>query len=107
MSAIFVEYLSVPARDKARTVTLRQSVDAGRLTPDVGPAVQRPAPSGRTAGNYVEYAYKVTEGGTVRPVAGIWWDDARTPVAAYLLAYWKEGVGENWAPMRDLWSRYA
>jgi hypothetical protein len=37
----------------------------------------------------------------------MWWDDARTPVAGYLLAYWKEGLGEKWEPMRDLWSRYA
>ena len=107
MSAIFVEYKSVAERDKARATTLEQSVDARKLTPGVGPATQRPAPSGRTAGNYVEYAYKVTEGGTARPVAGLWWDDAHTPVAAYLLAYWKEGVGQSWEPMRDLWSRYA
>lgn len=107
MSAIFVEYKSVAGRDKTRAATLKQGADASILTPGIDPATQRRAPSGRTAGNYVEYGYSVTEGGTVRPVAGIWWDDTRTPVAAYLLAYWKEGVGQNWAPMRDLWSRYA
>jgi hypothetical protein len=107
MSAIFVEYRSITDRDKARVKALGQNVDARALTPGVGPAAERPAPSGRTTGNYVEYAYKLTERGTTRTVSGIWWDDAQTPVAAYLLAYWKEGVGESWEPMRDLWSRYA
>jgi hypothetical protein len=107
MTAIFVEYTSVAARDKARVTTLGQNVDARTLTPGVGAAKERAAPSGRTSGNYVEYAYKLTENNVTRTVSGIWWDDARTPVAAYLLAYWKDGVGESWAPMRDIWTRYA
>jgi hypothetical protein len=107
MSAIFVEYKSVADRDKARVRTLSQNVDARTLTPGVGPSVERPTPSNRTNGNYVEYAYALTESGTTRTVAGIWWDDAQTPIAAYLLAYWKDGIGERWEPMRDLWSRYA
>jgi hypothetical protein len=107
MSAFFVEYAAIADRDKARVNTLRQNVDARTLTPGAGAAVQRPAPSGRTNGNYVEYAYRLTEGGVTRPVAAIWWDDAHTPVAGYLLAYWKEGLGESWDPMRDLWARYA
>jgi hypothetical protein len=107
MSAIFVEYNSIAERDKARVKTLGQNVDARTLTPGVGAATQRPAPSGRTNGNYVEYAYKLTEAGVTRPVAAVWWDDAQTPVAGYLLAYWEEGLGESWDPMRDLWARYA
>ena len=107
MSAIFVEYKSAADRDKARVKALGQAVDARTLTPGVGPAVERTSPSGRTTGNYLEYAYRLTESGTTRTVSGIWWDDAQTPVAGYLLAYWKEGVGEKWEPMRDLWSRYA
>jgi hypothetical protein len=107
MTAIFVEYTSPAARDKARVTTLGQNVDARTLTPGVGAATEKAAPSGRTSGNYVEYAYKLTENTITRTVSGIWWDDARTPVAAYLLAYWKDGVGESWAPMRDIWTRYA
>ncbi|OJF15104.1 hypothetical protein [Couchioplanes caeruleus] len=103
MSVIFVEYASSADRDKARVATLGQNVDARTLTPGVGPAGERATPSGRSNGNYVEYAYKVAN----RTVAGIWWDDASTPVAAYLLAYWKEGTGEKWEPMRDIWARYA
>ncbi|GAA0457042.1 hypothetical protein Ade02nite_06060 [Paractinoplanes deccanensis] len=107
MSAIFVEYNSVAERDKARVKALGQAVDARTLTPGVGQPTEGPTPSGRTTGNYVEYAYRLTEGGTTRTVNGIWWDDAQTPVAGFLLAYWKEGLGEKWEPMRDLWSRYA
>ena len=104
MSVIFVEYRTVADRDKARVKTLGQNVDARTLTPGVGEAVpQRATPSGRVNGNYVEYAYQ-TSG---RTVSGIWWDDSATPVAAYLLAYWKEGTGQKWEPMRDVWTRYA
>jgi hypothetical protein len=103
MSVIFVEYDSTAERDKARVSTLAQNVDARTLTPGVGAAVQRPTPSGRTSGNYVEYAYRAAG----RTVSAIWWDDAATPVAAYLLAFWKEGAGEKWEPMRDVWARYA
>jgi hypothetical protein len=107
MSAIFVEYESVAERDKARVKAMGQAVDARTLTPGVAPAAERPTPSGRTTGNYLEYAFRLTEGGTTRTVSGMWWDDAQAPVAGYLLAYWKEGLGEKWEPMRDLWSRYA
>jgi hypothetical protein len=55
----------------------------------------------------VEYAYTVTELTIKRIVGDIWWDGSRTPVAAYMLAYWKDGVGESWESMRDVWSRYA
>jgi hypothetical protein len=107
MSAIFVEYKSIADRDKARVRNLGENVDARSLTPGAGPAVEKTTPSGRVTGNYVEYAYKLTEGGNTRIVSGIWWDDAQTPIAGYLLAFWKEGLGERWEPMRDLWSRYA
>jgi len=103
MSLIFVEYVTIADRDKARVNTLGQNVDARTLTPGVGAAVERATPSGRTTGNYVEYAYQASG----RTVSGIWWDDSATPVAAYLLAFWKEGAGQKWEPMRDVWARYA
>jgi hypothetical protein len=104
MSVIFVEYATLADRDKARVKTLGQNVDARTLTPGAaGTAVERASPSGRTNGNYVEYAYQAAG----RTVSGIWWDDSATPVAAYLLAYWKEGTGQKWEPMRDVWARYA
>jgi hypothetical protein len=73
----------------------------------VAAATDKTAPSGRTTGNYVEYAYQVTERDVVRTVSGIRWDDVQAPVGAYLLASWADGIGANWAPMRDLWGRYA
>jgi hypothetical protein len=101
MSAFFVEYKTPADRDKARKRLNAQAKDALNLTP--GAAAARTGASG----DYVEYAYRLTEGGVTRTVAGIWWDDAQTPIAGYLLAYWKDGLGERWEPMRDLWSRYA
>ncbi|WP_305782764.1 hypothetical protein [Symbioplanes lichenis] len=103
MSVIFVEYATVAERDAARDTTLKQNIDARTLTPGAAEAGPKAAPSGRTNGNYVEYAYQVSG----RTVAGIWWDDAGTPVAGYLLAYWKEGIGQKWEPIRDVWARYA
>lgn len=104
MSLIFVEYATAADRDKARVKTLGQNVDARTLAPGAAEAtVERATPSGRTNGNYVEYAYQASG----RVVSGIWWDDAASPVAAYLLAYWKEGTGQSWEPMRDVWARYA
>lgn len=107
MSAIFVEYSSAAERDKALAKARKQADDARTLTPGVAPATEREAPSGRTSGNYLEYAYRLTESGTTRTVSALWWDDTQAPVAGYLMAYWAEGLGEKWEPMRDLWSRYA
>ena len=107
MSAIFVEYDSPADRDEARVKALERAVEARTLTPGVAPMTERVSPSGRTTGNYLEYAYRLTESGTTRTISGIWWDDAQAPVAGYLLAYWDEAVGGKWEPMRDLWSRYA
>ncbi|WP_250001638.1 hypothetical protein [Actinoplanes sp. M2I2] len=107
MSAIFVEYVSVAERDKARATVQGQVAGARALAPGVARPAEVTTPSRRTSGDYVEYAYRLTESGTTRTVSGLWWDDARTPVAGYLLAYWKDGLGEKWEPMRDLWSRYA
>ncbi|WP_433368726.1 hypothetical protein ACQPZX_42120 [Actinoplanes sp. CA-142083] len=101
MSALFVEYKTTADRDKARGDLKKQAEDARTLTPGAG----QNAP--KTSGNYVEYAYPLTEGGVTRTVAGIWWEDPQAPAAAYVLAYWKDGLGERWEPMRDLWSRYA
>ncbi|WP_127497057.1 hypothetical protein [Actinoplanes solisilvae] len=107
MSAIFVEYSSTAERDKARAKVLAQADDARTLTKGVAAPTERDSPSGRTNGNYLEYAYRLTESGATRTISALWWDDAQSPVAGYLLAYWAEGLGEKWEPIRDLWSRYA
>ncbi|MFI5491162.1 hypothetical protein [Actinoplanes sp. NPDC051859] len=103
MSVVFVEYATFADRDKARNVVIGQAHDAASFAPGVEPSGERVTPSGRVNGYYAEHAYRADD----RTVAGIWWDNSRTPVGAYLLAYWKEGVDEKWEPIRDIWSRYA
>jgi len=107
MSVIFVKYATLPDRDKARFNILSQNVDARALTPGAAPAGEKAAPSGRTSGSYAEFAYTLDENKVKQTVAGIWWDDTETPAAAYMLGFWKAGLGESWEPMRDVWARYA
>ena len=107
MSVIFVKYATLPDRDKARFNILSQNVDARALTPGAAPAGEKSAPSGRTSGSYAEFAYTLDENKVKQTVAGIWWDDTETPAAAYMLGFWKAGLGESWEPMRDVWARYA
>ncbi len=100
----FVQYRSIAARDKARARNLEKNVDARQLAPGVAEPTQRRTASGASSGSYVEFA---TNQGGDRPgrtiVAGIWWDNTDTPVACYLLAFWIDGLGESWEPLRDLW----
>jgi len=82
----------------SETLPISERIFSGRQYLLGGPVVDDvPLPAGGSA----------PTAGVTRTVAGIWWEDAQTPIAAYLLAYWKDGLGERWEPMRDLWSRYA
>lgn len=103
----FVEFASVSERDKARTAHLDRQVDARLLAPGVAARRDGPTPSGRTTGSYIESSYTATAGTKTDTIAALWWDDANTPIAAYLLAYWHDDLGSSWDPLRDLWSRYA
>ncbi len=107
LNIYFVAYSSLAERDKARILTSAQSVDAPVLTPGAAPVGTRTTPSGRSSGNYVEYAYRVRSDAKGRVVAGLWWDDVSTPVAAYVRGYWIEAMGQSWEPVRDLWQRYS
>lgn len=97
----FIEYKSIGDRDKARTSMLAQNIDARTLTPG---ALEPTQNRDGLKGNYVEYAYKA--GDPARIVAGIWWDLADQPVSGYLVAYWTDGLGSSWEPLRDLWHRH-
>ncbi|GAA1816418.1 hypothetical protein HC028_10305 [Planosporangium flavigriseum] len=103
----FVTYKSPDERDKAYTKFLAQNIDAKRLAPGVGEPTTKKTTSGTVNGRYVEFAYKTTNDATGKPVCGVWWSDANAPIAAYLLAYWSEGLGESWEPLRDVWRRYS
>jgi hypothetical protein len=108
MRLTFLEYKSAVDRDKTRIRHLAENLDARQLTTGVAGGVDRRAtPSGRTEGGYIEYAYRTRDAGPPRTVCGLWWDVADKPVAAYLLTFWTEGLGESWEPMRDVWGRYA
>jgi hypothetical protein len=108
MSLYFVQYASIAERDKVRIRNLGQNVDARSLTPGVTAGEpSRAAPSGRTEGSYIEYAYRAGAGPDARVVAALWWDHDEAPVGAYLLAFWVDGVGSSWAPIRDVWRRHA
>jgi len=108
MSLYFVQYASTAERDKVRIRNLGQNVDARSLTPGVEAGeASRAAPSGRTEGSYVEYAYRAGVGPDSRVVAALWWDDEDAPVGAYLLAFWADGLGSSWEPIRDVWRRHA
>lgn len=103
VSVYFVQYKSASERDKARARRIAENVDARDLTAGAAAPSQKTSPSGRVQGDYIEFAYKASD----RVVTGVYWDDTDTPVAAYMLAYWTDGLGESWEPLRDLYSRYA
>ncbi|MGC9666763.1 hypothetical protein ACNTMW_09425 [Planosporangium sp. 12N6] len=106
-SVYFVEYKSIDARDKARTKVLAQNIDAKQLTPGVAEPGTKKTTSGKVEGNYIEYAFRNPGDSTNRVVCGTWWDDADSPVAAYIIAFWTDGIGESWEPLRDVWRRYS
>ncbi|GIM81519.1 hypothetical protein Aco04nite_76960 [Winogradskya consettensis] len=103
ISMFFIEYNTPADRDRARVSSLGQNVDARALTPGVADAGSRKTPSGRTEGNYIEYAYQVDG----RTVAGLWWDDYATPVGAFMLAYWDKDMGQKWDGVREVWGNCA
>lgn len=104
VTVYFVEYGTVATRDKARARFVAENAKAATMCPGVAKPTRRKATSGNSTGSYVEFGRKAAAGGQAgRVVAGVWWDDARTPVAGYLLAYWDEGLGGSWTPLRELW----
>jgi hypothetical protein len=107
ISVFFVRYTSTDDRDKAYTRYLGQNIDAKQLAPGVAEPDTRTTTSGTVNGRYVEYAFKSSADANAKTVCGMWWSDATEPIAAYLLAFWADGLGEKWEPLRDLWHRYS
>jgi hypothetical protein len=106
MSVIFVEHRDVASRDKARVKVLGENVDARTLTPNVRAAVERPAREGARPATTSSAATRSSSRAAPARSAVSGGMMLRRRPGAYLLAYRTEGVGESWAPMRDLWSRY-
>jgi hypothetical protein len=106
VSVYFIEYKSLPDRDKARTRYVAFNIDARTLTPGSVEPTAKISPSGRAKGQYLEFAFKSAEPDPV-VVAGIWWDNVETPVAGYLIAPWNQALGGNWEPLRDAVNRFS
>ncbi|GII23507.1 hypothetical protein [Planosporangium mesophilum] len=107
ITVFFVKYKSTDERDKAYAKYLPQNIDAKQLTPGVAEPSTKRTTSGSVNGRYIEFAYKTGTEPDPRPVCGVWWSDEKAPVAAYMLSFWGDGMGESWDPMRDVWRRYS
>jgi hypothetical protein len=105
VSVFFVQYKTVADRDAKRAARQRQNTDAQALTPGAQPPSKKTGTSGRTTGQYIEYAFRIGSGDQARTVAGIWWEQDGAPVAAYIEVLWT-GIDQKWEPFRDLWTRY-
>lgn len=98
VTVVFIEYQTVSDRDKVRTRVLSQNIDARTMTTGVAEPVENKE---ENTGYYIEYASESSSGIVY---AGIWWDDAVEPVAAYITTPWVKGLNSDWEPIRDLWS---
>jgi hypothetical protein len=100
----FIRYVSIDDRNRAADARRGQNAWAAAITPGIAVPSRGTAAAGRVNGNYIEYATGPTAGGTPT-VGGIWWDDAETPVAAYLETTWEAGAGGTWVTLREVWRR--
>ncbi|RQX05478.1 hypothetical protein DLJ59_07670 [Micromonospora inaquosa] len=104
VTTYWISYRTIADRDAAQARYAAQAANAPRLTPGATPPTTRSTSSHDAY--YIEYAYKVPSGPQAgQSIAAIWWSDANKPIAGVFLAYWTEGLGSTWAPLRDLWSR--
>lgn len=103
----FIQYKSADERDKAYTRYLGQNIDAKQLTPGVAEPTSKKTTSGAVNGRYVEFAFRASADPSAKTICGVWWADSTAPIAAYILAYWSDGLGNNWEPLRDVWRRYS
>jgi hypothetical protein len=106
-SIFFIQYRSTDDRDKAYTRYLGQNIDAKQLAPGVAEPATKKTTSGAVNGHYVEFAFRTSTDANAKTICGVWWADATAPIAAYVLAFWTDGLGENWEPIRDVWRRYS
>jgi hypothetical protein len=106
VAVYFIAYRSAADRDRVRARVMGDHTVAQQLAPGATGPVDWVASSGNSHGTYVEYAYDIDQGSpTKRTVCGAWWDSVGANVAGYLLAYWRDDLGESWEPLRDVWRR--
>jgi hypothetical protein len=105
VSVHFAEYNSAANRDNARAYRHRLNLDGFDLVPGMGQPARKHGGSTNAQGNYVEYAFRGSDG---RALCGIWWDrDDSTSAAFYLETLCQETLAGTWEPLRDLWQRYS
>lgn len=98
----WISYRSIADRDAAQARYADQAAQSQHLAP--GMLQPSPAAADHAPQLHVEYAYQVPAGRHAgQTVAALWWSDPAQPVAGVLTAYWEEGLGSSWAPLRDLW----
>ncbi|MEH1017689.1 hypothetical protein V6U90_32020 [Micromonospora sp. CPCC 206060] len=102
VTVYWISYRNLADRDAAHARYVAQAARSQDLAPGMQPPT--PTTTGHTAQLRVEYAYRVPTGThTGQTVAALWWSDPAQPVAGVLTAYWTDGLGSSWGPLRDLW----
>ncbi|MFI7252480.1 hypothetical protein [Micromonospora chalcea] len=105
VTVYWISYRSIADRDAARA---RYAAQAAR-SQNLAPGMRQPTETtDQRSQLHIEYAYRVpagTHAGQI--VAALWWSDPAQPVAGVLTAYWKDGLGSSWEPLRDLWRHHA
>jgi hypothetical protein len=104
VSVHFAEYKSQAAMNTERDY--RRQLNS--MTDSIQPGEQAPAQKkgavSHAQGEYVEYALKGSDG---RPLCGIWWNLSNSSGAMFMEALCHDVLGDQWAPLRDLWQRFS
>lgn len=104
VSVHFAQYKSEAALNAERNYRRQLNETTESLAPGAQAPGQKEGGVSHAQGDYVEYALK---GGDGRPLCGIWWNRTQSSDAVFMEALCHEDLGDQWAPLRDLWQRYS
>ena len=100
----FAQYKSQAAMNIERDYRKQLNQLDASLAPGQEAPAQKKGGVSHAQGDYVEYALKSSDG---RPLCGIWWSLNDASSAVFMEALCHEALGDQWAPLRDLWQRYS
>lgn len=100
----FAQFKSAADTHSERALREQLNQTNGSFAPGQQAPTQKTGGVTHTQGQYVEYALKSSDG---RPVCGLWWNREQASSAVYLLASCHDVLGDDWAPLRDLWQRFS
>lgn len=104
ITTYWISYRSIADRERALARNRQHATAAWQLTPGASSSPGRERPGDSRVAQYVEYAYVIPTGQRAgQIVAAIWYSDPVQPVAGVFLAYWSDGLGSSWEPLRDFW----